>query len=269
MSGDRVRVGITGAGGRMGQALVAAAEGRERIVLSAALEQRGAEAVGRPAAHGHLVTVSDDLQAAVAAVDVLVDFTRPAGTLAALQACVDAGRAMVIGTTGFSTDELTRIAAAAERIPIVMAANFSLGVNLLRALVAQAAQALGEAYDIEIVEAHHRHKVDAPSGTALALGEAAAQGRGRRLEDLAVRVRDGDTGERPTGAIGFATVRGGDVIGDHDVLFLGDGERLSLGHRASSRGTFAHGALHAAAWVHGRAPGRYDMFDVLGIAPPR
>ena len=263
---EALRVTITGAGGRMGQALAYAAQGRSDLRIAAALDHAQAEGMGRPVIPEAAVLVSSDVAAAVSACDVVVDFTRPEATMAVLEAARQAGRGMVIGTTGFSTSQLADIDTASADIPIVMAANFSLGVNLLRALVARAAQSLGQDFDIEIVEAHHRHKVDAPSGTALALGEAAAEGRGVSLRDVAVMSREGHTGARPDGCIGFATVRGGDVVGDHQVLFLGDGERVEIGHRASSRATFANGALRAAAWLRGRSPGRYDMFDVLGLS---
>lgn len=262
---DALKICIAGAGGRMGQALAEAVSAQDGLQLLAALDQPKAPGVGKPVRPGSAVKVSTDVVAAVAQVDVLVDFTRPEASLELLAACRQHGRGMVIGTTGFSNAQLAEIDTASAEIPIVMAANYSLGVTLLRALVGQATKALGADFDIEIVEAHHRHKVDAPSGTALALGEAAAEARGVRLDDVAVRARDGHTGEREPGAIGFATVRGGDVVGDHQVLFLGDGERIEIGHRASSRATFAVGALRAAAWLRGRSPGRYDLFDVLGL----
>jgi len=263
---EALRVTITGAGGRMGQALARAAEGYSDLQLVAALDHADAESMGRPVIPEASVRVSSDIEAALAQCNVVVDFTRPEATMALLDAARRAGKGMVIGTTGFSASQLADIDTASADIPIVMAANFSLGVNLLRALVARATRSLGEQFDIEIVEAHHRHKVDAPSGTALALGEAAAEARGVSLDDVAVKSRDGHTGARPSGSIGFATVRGGDVVGDHQVFFLGDGERIEIGHRASSRATFANGALRAAAWLHGRTPGRYDMFDVLGLS---
>ncbi len=263
--GDTMKICIAGAGGRMGQALAEAVEGHDGLQLVAALDHPEASGVGKPVRPEAAVTVSADVEAAVARADVVVDFTRPEASLALLAACRKQGCGMVIGTTGFDNGQLAKIETASADIPIVMAANYSLGVTLLRALVAQAAKALGDDFDIEVVEAHHRHKVDAPSGTALALGEAAAEARGVRLEDVAVKSREGHTGERESGAIGFATVRGGDVVGDHQVLFLGDGERIELGHRASSRATFANGALRAAAWLRGRSPGRYDLFDVLGL----
>jgi 4-hydroxy-tetrahydrodipicolinate reductase len=209
--------------------------------------------------------VTADVGAAVDAADVLIDFTRPEGTLAHLAACVASGCAMVIGTTGFSAEQKSAIAAAAATIPNVFAPNMSVGVSVLLSLVEEAARRLGPAYDIEIVEMHHRHKIDAPSGTALGLGEAAARGSGRALADCAVYAREGVTGERAPGTIGFAALRGGDVAGDHTVVFAADGERVELGHRASSRQVFVRGAVAAARWAAGRKPGLYSMKDVLGL----
>lgn len=263
---EALRVAITGASGRMGQALALAAEGYQGLRLAAALDHPDAQSIGRPVLPDASVKIISDVEAALGHCDVVVDFTRPEATLAVLELARRAGKGMVIGTTGFSPSQLADIDTASADIPIVMAANFSLGVNLLRALVARATRSLGDGFDIEIVEAHHRHKVDAPSGTALALGEAAAEARGTSLDAVAVTSREGNTGARASGSIGFATVRGGDVVGDHQVLFLGDGERIEIGHRASSRATFANGALRAASWLHGRTPGRYDMFDVLGLS---
>ena len=234
-----------------------------------ALDRTGAGAVGQDAGQyaglaPNGVTIVDSFNAA-GAFDVLIDFTRPEGTLAALSHCVAAGTAMVIGTTGFTAEQRAQIDAAATRIPICIAANFSVGVNLSLRLLELAAKALGPGYDVEIVEAHHRHKVDAPSGTALAMGRAVAAGLGTTLERAAVYAREGHTGPRPDGAIGFATVRGGDVVGEHSVLFLGDGERLEIRHVATSRSNFAQGAVRAAAWLSGRAAGLYDMRDVLDL----
>jgi 4-hydroxy-tetrahydrodipicolinate reductase len=196
---------------------------------------------------------------------VLVDFTRPEASLAALGACRQAGRAMVIGTTGFDVAQRKTIEMAAKEIGVVMAPNFSVGVNLALRLLDTAARVLGDSVDVEIVEAHHRHKVDAPSGTALRMGEAVAAALGRDLKAVSVTGREGVTGARAREAIGFATVRGGDVVGDHTVMFLGDGERLEISHRASSRMTFAAGAMRAAAWIAARNPGLFDMQDVLGL----
>jgi 4-hydroxy-tetrahydrodipicolinate reductase len=197
---------------------------------------------------------------------VLIDFTRPEGTLAHLAACRERSIAMVIGTTGFTPAEKALIGAAATTLPIVLAPNMSVGVNVMLRLLGLATRWLGDAYDVEIVEAHHRHKVDAPSGTALALGEAVAAARGRTLADCAVYAREGHTGERGAGTIGFASLRGGDIVGDHTVLFAGAGERIELTHRSSSRANYAEGSLRAARFVAGRAPGLYAMADVLGFA---
>jgi 4-hydroxy-tetrahydrodipicolinate reductase len=269
----RLRVAIAGASGRMGQALIAATLAADDLTLAAALDVAGASALGRDAgerigqATGVLVT--DDVDAALRNVDVLIDFTRPDGTLRHLDACVRHRVGAVIGTTGFDASQRERIAAAAATIPVVFAPNMSVGVNVLQKLVADAARALGAEYDIEIVEMHHRHKVDAPSGTALQLGEAAARGLGRPLDDCAVYARHGHTGERAQGSIGFAVLRGGDVVGEHTVVFAGTGERVELSHRATSRQNFAAGALRAARFVGARrASGRVglaDMQDVLGL----
>jgi 4-hydroxy-tetrahydrodipicolinate reductase len=269
-----VRIVVAGAGGRMGQALVEATLADSALSLVAAVDVPGAAAVGRDAGErfGRAtgVIVGSDLAAALAKADVLIDFTRPEGTLAHLAACVAAGCGAVIGTTGLSTEDKAAIAAAAERIPIVFAPNMSVGVTVLLGLVEAAARTLGAAYDIEIAEMHHRHKVDAPSGTALGLGEAAARGLGVRLADVAVYAREGVTGGRPAGAIGFATLRGGDVVGEHTVLFAGTGERIELTHRATSRQNFAGGALRAAKFVAARNAaghaGLADMKAVLGLS---
>jgi 4-hydroxy-tetrahydrodipicolinate reductase len=268
---SKTRIAVLGATGRMGRAVIhAVAESTLPVVLGAAFERSGhaelgtdaAMSAGLPAAG---VRIRDDIAAGAGDFDVLVDFTRPQGTLAALAHCVDAGRGMIIGTTGFSDSEKARIGAAAQRIPICMAANFSVGVNLCLKLLEEAARVFAADSDIEIVEAHHRHKVDAPSGTALAMGEAVARGAGIDLAQHAVFTREGQTGARPRGAIGFATVRGGDVVGDHTVMFLGDGERVEITHKASSRQNFARGALRAAHWLHLRDPGLYSMREVLGL----
>lgn len=257
-----VRIAILGAAGRMGQALISSARDLPGLALAALIERPGAPAIGQ-SVDG--VRIGADLAAVLDHFDVLIDFTRPASSLAALELCSAAGKPVVLGTTGFSPAEQAEVAAAARFIAVCQSANFSVGVNVLLRLLADAARALGPGYDVEIVEAHHRHKVDAPSGTALALGRAVATALGRDLEAVAVYGREGQTGARDSQTIGFATVRGGDVIGDHTVLFLGEGERLELSHRASSRGNFAGGALRAAAWLHGRPPGLYDMKAVLGL----
>ena len=265
-----LRIAILGATGRMGHALIDSVLRNPELKLSAAVSHSGSTALGSDAASlagrpAIGVAIGDDVDAAAAASEAIVDFSRPNGTLAALEACCRHGRPLVIGTTGFSHEQKQRIAEAAGTIPICMAANFSVGVNVCLKLLEVAAQSLGEGYDVEIVEAHHRHKVDAPSGTALRMGESVARALGRSLQDCAVYAREGVTGVRDRQTIGFATVRGGDVVGDHTVMFLGDGERVEISHKASSRSNFARGALRAAAWLRGRAPGLYEMRDVLEL----
>lgn len=268
-----VRVAIAGAGGRMGQALIDAMPGAPDLSLVAALEIAGSSALGRAvgsrSARSESVTITSDVDAALAASEVLIDFTRPDGTLAHAAACARHGAGIVVGTTGLSPTQKADLAACAKRVPIVFAPNMSVGVNVLLRLTELAAARLGPEYDIEIVEMHHRHKVDAPSGTALGLGEAAARGAGAALADVAVYAREGHTGERKAGTIGFATLRGGDVVGEHTVVFAGTGERLELAHRATSRQTFAGGALRAARFVAAcraeKRAGLYDMADVLGF----
>jgi 4-hydroxy-tetrahydrodipicolinate reductase len=267
------RVAIAGAAGRMGQALLEATLADPALTLAAALDVPGSPAAGRDAGErfGRAtgVIVGADVGAAVRAADVLIDFTRPEGTLAHLAACARHGTGAVVGTTGFSDAQKSQLAEIAQAIPIVFAPNMSVGVSVLLKLVETAARQLGSAYDIEIVEMHHRHKIDAPSGTALLLGEAAARGAGHPLPECAVYARDGVTGERKSGTIGFATLRGGDVVGDHAVIFAGTGERVELVHKAGSRQNFAAGALRAAHYVAGRRlarqPGLADMQDVLGL----
>jgi len=212
------------------------------------------------------VRVTADLAEGLRGAEVLIDFTRPEGTLAHLAACRAHGVAAVVGTTGFSAAQKAELGALAQQLPIVWAPNMSVGVNVMLRLLAQAAKALGPAYDIEVIEAHHRHKVDAPSGTALAMGEVLARARGLQLERDGVFARHGHTGERAAGSIGFATVRGGDIVGDHTVLFAGSGERIEITHRSSSRANYAEGSLRAARFLRGRAPGLYGMDDVLGLA---
>lgn len=265
-----VKIAILGAAGRMGRALISTIAITPGAVLAAAIERAEAAELGRDA--GALaglvplgVAVTSDLAAALAVSDVLIDFTRPEGTLAALAACKQQGKPIVIGTTGFAPEQQALIAEATRQIALCQAANFSVGVNVLLKLVEDAARTLGDAYDVEIVEAHHRHKVDAPSGTALALGEAAATGLQRNLKAVAIYGREGHTGARDPQTIGFATVRGGDVIGDHTVMYLGDGERVELTHKASSRSNFAGGAVRAALWLAGQPVGAYSMRDVLGL----
>lgn len=264
-----VRIAVAGVSGRMGRALLEAVATDADCALHAAIDRSGSSLVGQDAGAAwgtpSGVKVTDQLESALPGTQALIDFTRPEATFGYLDACAGANVPLVIGTTGFDEAGRARIAAAAERIPVVFAPNMSVGVNLLMKLAELAAQVLREGYDIEIIEAHHRHKVDAPSGTALGLGQAVARASGRDLEACAVYGREGVTGERDPATIGFATVRGGDIVGDHTLLFAGIGERVELTHKASSRATFAQGALRAAKWVQGRAPGLYDMRDVLGL----
>jgi 4-hydroxy-tetrahydrodipicolinate reductase len=256
-----MKVAIAGAGGRMGQVLIDAVLADRELQLAAALDAAGSPALGRAAGP---VKVGPDL-GALAAADVLIDFTRPEGTLAHLDACLRQGKAMVIGTTGFSEAQKKRIAEGAKRIPVVFSPNFAIGVNVVFRLAQTAARALGDAYDVEIVEAHHRHKVDAPSGTALMLGQLVAGALGRDLGQVATHRRESDTGERPAKAIGFHAIRGGDIVGEHTVIFAGAGERVEVAVRSQSRMTYAAGALRAVKWLKGKGPGLYDMFDVLGL----
>jgi len=253
----------------MGRTLVEAVLGDAALELAAVLERAGHPALGREV--GELVgtpcklVLSADTAAALAAADVLIDFTRPEGTLAHLDACARLGKSMVIGTTGFSEAQKTRIADAAKGVALVMAPNMAVGVNVTFKLAETAARILGDGYDVEIVEAHHRHKVDAPSGTALKLGEVVARALGRNLADCAVHGRHGDTGERDPKTIGFHAIRGGDIVGEHTVIFAGAGERVEVAVRSSSRMTYALGALRAAKFLRGKKTGLFDMFDVLGL----
>jgi 4-hydroxy-tetrahydrodipicolinate reductase len=265
-----MRLVVTGAAGRMGRLLIGTIGATPGVTLAAALEHEGSPALGQDAGVtaglGPLgVPVGTDALRAFAAADGVIDFSTPGATVAFAALAAQARIAHVIGTTGLSADDLAAVEAAAWHAPIVRSGNMSLGVNLLAALVRQAARALDPTFDIEIVEMHHRAKVDAPSGTALLLGEAAAAGRAVDLATHAVRSRDGHTGARPDGAIGFAALRGGTVVGDHRVVLAGAGERLELAHVAEDRGIFARGALKAALWARGRKPGLYSMTDVLGI----
>jgi len=258
----------------MGQALIEATLSDRELALAEAFDVIGSAVAGRDAGErfGRTtgIVVGTDVDAAAAGADVLIDFTRPEGTLAHLAACARHRTAAVIGTTGLSDKQKAELATCAHAVPVVFAPNMSVGVNVLLALVERAARQLGSAYDVEIVEMHHRHKVDAPSGTALGLGEAAAKGSGTALAQCAVYAREGTTGERKRGAIGFASLRGGDVVGEHTVIFAGAGERIELSHKAASRQNFAAGALRAAHFVAARRaagkPGLADMRDVLGIA---
>jgi 4-hydroxy-tetrahydrodipicolinate reductase len=252
-----MKIALAGAGGRMGRTLIDAVLADHELQLCAAFDVAGTAAVGSKA--GNVQIASD--AAAAASCDVLIDFTRPEGTLANLKHA----RAAVIGTTGFSASQKKAIEDAAKRIPVVMAANFAVGVNAAYKLAETAAKILGDGYDVEIIEAHHRHKVDAPSGTALKLGEVVAGALGRKLPDVARHGRQGDTGERPPKQIGFHAIRGGDIVGEHTVVFAGLGERVEIVVRSQSRMTYAAGALRAAKWLRGKPAGLYDMFDVLGL----
>lgn len=264
------RVAVAGATGRMGHMLIEAVHAAPDCILVGALDRADSPALGQDAgafagwASG--VPVGADLAAGLADAQCLIDFTRPEATLAHLAACRAQGVSLVIGTTGFSAAEKARIAEAAQDIAIVLAPNMSVGVNVLMRLLDVAARSLATGYDIEIIEAHHRHKVDAPSGTALAMGAAAARALGRDLAQVAVYGRHGTTGERDPAAIGFTAVRGGDIVGDHTALFAGTGERIEITHRAASRLTYAQGALRACRFLSGRAKGLYDMQAVLGLA---
>ncbi len=264
------RIAVVGAGGRMGRSLIEAAQGQDGVELATAVDRADGDAVGRDAGElagiGRLgVPVVDDLEKVVRDFDVLIDFTLPEASLAHADICRRHGRRMVIGTTGFSTDQRAELDAAAEDIALVLAPNMSVGVNLCLKLLDTAARVLGDEVDIEIIEAHHRHKVDAPSGTALRMGEVVAEALGRDLGECAVYGREGRTGARERKTIGFETIRAGDIVGEHTVMFAGMGERVEIVHKASSRMTFANGALRAAQWIMGRERGRYDMQDVLGL----
>ena len=263
------RIAVAGASGRMGQMLIEAIRTAQDCQLSGALDMAGSAALGTdPMAFlgqtsGLAITV--DLASGLHGAHTLIDFTRPEGTLAHLRVCRDLGVNLVIGTTGFSDLQKAEIADAARDIAIVMAPNMSVGVNVTLKLLEMAARALSTGYDIEIIEAHHRHKVDAPSGTALKMGEVIAGALGRDLKDCAVYAREGVTGERDPSSIGFATIRGGDIVGDHTVLFAGTGERIEITHKSSSRVTYAQGSLRAARFLGNHKTGLFDMFDVLNL----
>jgi 4-hydroxy-tetrahydrodipicolinate reductase len=263
------RVAIAGASGRMGRMLIEAVHAADDCVLAGALDLPASPAVGTDATaflgHASGVFITPDLAAGLSSAQVLIDFTRPEGTLQHLRACRAQGVKMVIGTTGFTEAQEAEIAEASREIAIMMAPNMSVGVNVTLKLLEMAARALSTGYDIEIIEAHHRHKVDAPSGTALKMGEVVASALGRDLKDCAVYAREGVTGERDPSSIGFATVRGGDIVGDHTVLFAGTGERIEITHKSSSRATYAQGSLRAVRFLAERPTGLYDMFDVLGL----
>ncbi len=265
-----LRIGVTGAAGRMGGAVIRQVSETAGCVVTAACEAEGSPYIGRDAGEvagiGPIgIPIVADAKAAFAATDAVIEFTGPPATVAHVSLAAEHGIAHVIGTTGLDVAGNAALAEAAKRIPIVHAPNMSLAVNLLFALTRQVASILDDAFDVEIVEMHHRHKVDAPSGTALELGRRAAEGRGIALDDVARMAREGIVGPRERGEIGFAALRGGDVVGEHTVIFAADGERLELSHKASGRQIFARGAVRAALWAQGKKPGLYSMFDVLGL----
>lgn len=267
---NEMKLVVAGASGRMGCSLIRAILALEGVTLHGAIERDGSEMIGRDAAEiaglgQNGITISGDALATIANADGLIDFTAPAASVEYAGYTAQARCVHVIGTTGFSEDEEEKLTAAARHATIVKSGNMSLGVNLLAAIARQVAASLDESFDIEVVEMHHRHKVDAPSGTALLLGEAAAQGRKIDLAKHSVRSRDGHTGARKDGDIGFATLRGGSVVGEHSVIFAGQSERIELSHKAESREIFANGAIKAALWAHEQKPGLYSMTDVLGI----
>ncbi len=264
----RLKVAIAGCTGRMGRVLLECVNKADDLELHAALEHAASEHIGRDAGDfggTRGVVIGGDAETVLKGADVLIDFTRPEGTLHHLEICRQLGVNMVIGTTGFNAQQKAWLGAAAQQIGIVFAPNMSVGVNLTFKLLEMASKVLSHGYDIEIIEAHHRHKVDAPSGTALGMGEVIARTLGRDLAKCAVYGREGVTGERDPSTIGFATVRGGDIVGDHTVLFAGTGERIEITHKASSRATFAVGALRAARFLQVHPAGLYDMQDVLGL----
>jgi len=265
-----VKIAVTGAAGRMGKTLIEAISVAEGCELSAALERPESSLIGADA--GELaglgkcgVLVGADIAAVVDDFDVLIDFTAPLATLANAEVCAKAGKGMVIGTTGFDAGQKAELERLIAPIAVCQASNFSTGVNLCFKLLDMAARVLGGDVDIEVYEAHHRHKVDAPSGTALSMGQVVADALGRDLDKVAVYGREGQTGARERETIGFATVRAGDIVGDHTVMFCAEGERVEITHKASSRMSFARGAVRAAAWLKSQAAGRYDMQDVLGL----
>lgn len=265
----QARIGVLGAGGRMGRTLIQAVQ-QAGGVLAAAVEQPNSSLIGADAGEmagiGSLgVRVVGDLSSVIADCDVLIDFTTPAATMQHLAICQAHGCAIVIGTTGLNDQQKTQLTATAQQIPVVYAANYSVGVNVSLKLLDLAARAFGDTVDIEIIEAHHRHKVDAPSGTAFMMGEAVAEALGRDLKQDAVYAREGQTGARDRQSIGFQTIRGGDIVGEHTVMFIGEGERVEIKHIATSRMNFASGAVRAAHWVCDQAPHQYDMQDVLAL----
>ncbi len=265
-----IKIGVMGAAGRMGRELVRAVTQQQGCVVSGGTEPAGSDMIGRDigelAGIGTLgIGVSDDARAVIEAADAILDFTAPAASVGFARLAGEGGTVHVMGSTGFSGDDEAAIAEAAKKAVIIKAGNMSLGVNLIVEMTRKIAAALDEDFDIEVLEMHHRHKVDAPSGTALMLGQAAADGRGVDLGARSVRSRDGHTGERGRGDIGFATLRGGNVVGEHSVIFAADGERVIVSHVATDRGIFARGGVKAALWGQGKAPGLYSMKDVLGL----
>lgn len=264
-----MKIAVAGASGRMGRMLVEAILNSDDAILAGALDVAGAPSIGTDAAaflgKASGVTIESSLVKGLAAAEYLIDFTRPEGTLTHLEYCSTHGIKMIIGTTGFDEAGKAAISAAAKTTAIMFAPNMSVGVNVTMKLLEMAAKSFSEGYDIEIIEAHHRHKVDAPSGTAIKMGEVIAEALGRDLKDVAVYTREGVTGARDPSSIGFATIRGGDIVGDHTVLFAGIGERIEISHKSSSRVTYAHGSLRAARFLAKKTAGLYDMQDVLGL----
>lgn len=265
-----IKVGVIGAGGRMGRMLIEAINDNPQTTLNAAIERQGSSLVGADAgevaAIGHLnVQIVDDLQSVVDDIDVLIDFSLPDATEKNMQVCAEHNVAMVIGTTGFNEQQEQVLEKASEKIAIVYAGNYSTGVNLSLKLLEMAAKAFGTEADVEVIEAHHKHKIDAPSGTAYMMAEAVADARGQNLKEVAVYGREGQTGEREAGTIGIHAIRGGEIIGDHTVMFIADGEVVEITHRARARMTFAAGAVRAATWVIQQEVGQYNMQDVLGL----
>jgi len=265
-----IKLAVFGASGRMGRTILSCLPESEDFELKGALTIPSDPDLGKDAGSAAGVgplgaALTDDRKLVLNDAQVAIDFTLPGALEGNLEACVKSGTPLVVGTTGLGAAQHAALAAAGREIPLVYGRNMSIGVNVFLALVGQAARALGTDYDVEVLEAHHRHKVDAPSGTALAAGDAVAAARGRKLEELAVKCRDGHTGPRVPGTIGFSVIRGGDIVGEHSVMFIAPEERVEFVHRASDRRTFARGALRAARWVVGRAPGLYTMTDVLGL----
>ena len=266
-----ISVGVIGAGGRMGRMLIEAVQNNPQTTLKAAIERQGSSLVGADAgevaAIGHLnVKIVDNLAAVINDIDVLIDFSLPDATEKNMQVCAENNVAMVIGTTGFNEQQEQVLAKASEQITIVYAGNYSTGVNLSLKLLGMAAKAFGNDADVEIIEAHHKHKIDAPSGTAYMMAEAVAEARGQNLKDVAIYGREGQTGERESGTIGIHAIRGGEIVGDHTVMFIADGEVVEITHRARARMTFAAGAVRAATWLVEQAVGQYNMQDVLGLS---